>query len=113
MHVATLRVFSKNARIEYIGSKPVKQTDELGVGVEESMKTLNHFKNKQKKASKKENKEIQKSGKQHKIAILQPGYQNKIHLVPEYVSNKREPLKTHGQTIGASKRIKNDIPDKS
>ena len=50
MHVATPRVFSKNARIEYIRSKSVKQTDELGVGVEENMKTLNHFKNKTKKS---------------------------------------------------------------
>ena len=36
----TPRVFNKNVRI---ACTPVKQTDEVGLGVEDSVKALNHF----------------------------------------------------------------------
>lgn len=41
MHVAIPRIFTKKAKIEYLDSKPVKQTDEKGVGVKDVGKALN------------------------------------------------------------------------
>lgn len=103
MCVATPKVFYKNVRI---ACTPVKQTDEVGSGVEDSVKALNNFPKKEKKQRNTEN------WKQQKIQILQSGYKHKIHLVPEYVSNKRQQIKAYGQKTVESRRMKNDIPDK-
>lgn len=76
--------------------------------MEDGGKALNHFQKSQEKNTNK----YKKLESNRKIEILKPSYQNKIHLFPGYVNNKRDPLKTYCQGLYENKKMKNDIPDK-